>query len=56
MKIWVVMGNDFPDAVFDTEAGAKQYCKDKRDANKAHREKMPGPTIYWRSYEFDLRQ
>jgi hypothetical protein len=48
-KVYVVMGNDFPDAVFDSEAAAEAYCETKRD------EKRPWTrTIYWRVYEFTL--
>jgi hypothetical protein len=43
-KVYVVMGNDFPDAIFSTQAGAEQYCEKKKSENKH---------IYW--LEFELR-
>lgn len=51
MKVFVVMGNDFPDAVFAKEADAEAYCESKRDGNATH-----GHRIYWRVYGFDLRE
>jgi hypothetical protein len=55
MKVWVVMGNDFPDAVFKSEAAAEKYCADKKAANHKDRQSGHGRMIYWRSYDFDLR-
>lgn len=53
VKVWVVMGNDYPDAVFTTEAAAKAYCEEQKKKSL-----YPGtstPRIYWRTYEFELR-
>jgi hypothetical protein len=50
-KVFVVMGNDFPDAVFDNKTTAEEYCSLKsRGAHKHARR------IYWRVYEFTLNQ
>lgn len=46
--VFVVMGNDFPDAVFDTEEAAERYCAEKITTVSGHR-------IYWRVYDFALR-
>lgn len=57
MKVWVIMGNDYPDAVIGSEEEAKDYIDKKKKEDIQKREKaMPGygPRIYWRSYEFDL--
>lgn len=50
---WVVMGNDYPAAVFSTEQGAADYILLKKwyyevgpDGTRGH--------IHWRSYRFDL--
>lgn len=48
-KVWVVMGNDFPDAVFSSEEKATAYCAEKK------KEPSPGARIHWRSYEFELQ-
>ena len=54
-KIYVVMGNDFPDAAFSTEEKADAYVErmrkedDKNNSIKIHHVK-----IYWRAYEFIL--
>lgn len=45
-RVFVVMGNDFPDAVFSEEAVAEAFCKMRRA--------VPGSRIYWRVYDFEL--
>lgn len=52
MKVWVVMGNDFPDAVFFTKASAEAYCERKRDEPKID---PYHARIYWRHYEFEVQ-
>lgn len=51
--VWVVMGNDYPDAVFTSETEAEAYCFQKRTLNQKHRE-QGGRLIYWRTYRFAL--
>jgi hypothetical protein len=51
MKVFVVMGNDFPDAVFSTVVLADQYVRAKQAEKPIRR---PAPTMYWRVYEFTL--
>lgn len=48
MKVFVVMGNDFPDAVFLTEEGANKYIEKKKKDSKEYR-------IYWRFYAFEAK-
>lgn len=45
-KVFVVMGNDYPDAVFSEEAAAEAFCKMRRA--------VPGSRINWRVYDFEL--
>ena len=52
-KCWVVMGNDYPAAVFSNEKAADAYAKRRAEANKKYVENGGG-MIYWRAYEFDL--
>ena len=47
----VVMGNDFPDAVFDTLAAAEAYCEKRREQDK---KASPRRMIHWRTYDFYL--
>lgn len=46
MKVYVIMGNDFPECVFADKLDADEYVKD-REQPKPRR-------IHWRVYEFDL--
>lgn len=50
MPVWVVMGNDFPDSVFDNSEAAERHCDSKRDGHETHARR-----IYWRVYKFQLR-
>jgi hypothetical protein len=52
-RVWVVMSNDFPDAVFTSEAAANAYCKGKMNEQK---KEMPSPRIYYHNYEFEVRE
>jgi len=51
MKIYVVMGNDYPDAVFTNEVVAERYCMTKRAEDLLL---YVSPRIDWRVYPFDL--
>ena len=51
LKVYVVMGNDYPKCVFTTEAVADKFCADKKAEQKANH----GPRIYWRVYGFPLQ-
>jgi DNA polymerase I-like protein with 3'-5' exonuclease and polymerase domains len=48
---WVVMGNDYPDAVFASEKEAEAHIKRKKREDK---KKGTGRTIYWRAISFPL--
>lgn len=50
MKVFVVMGNDFPDCVFDDSDKADEYIKTKKDDDQKEFRR-----IYWRSYEFEVK-
>lgn len=52
-KVYIVMGNDFPDAVFSNKTKAEEYVEKK----KTETPKFPltgTARIYWRCYEFEL--
>ena len=53
MKVWVIMGNDFPDAVFDNEEAAEAHIKARKAEGKIHGGSYA--KIYWRAYEFPLQ-
>ena len=53
MKVWVLMGNDWPDSVYATKKKAEAAVKQRREIDDHavdHR-----PRIYWRHYEFEVR-
>lgn len=54
MRVWVVMGNDFPHSAHKTEEGAQGEIE-KKKAERGH-SSYPPPRIYWRAYEFDLKE
>lgn len=51
MKVYVVMGNDYPDAVFDSEQAAKSFCEAKKAKNATGER-----PIYWRYFEFEMNR
>lgn len=58
-KVYVVMGNDYPSAVFSTEAAAEAYCKTATDEHEAEMRKMYGDKGFWshihyRAYDFEI--
>ena len=49
MKVYVIMGNDYPGAVFSTKEAAEKFVAERKKKCK------DGLTpIYWRSYEFEM--
>lgn len=54
MKVYVVMSNDFPDSAFSKEEDAEAYCATQRAQRQDPRVSMT-PLIYWKVYEFELR-
>lgn len=54
----MVMGNDFPDAVFSTEEAARAFCEQQlradreEDARNGRRSQIP--RIYWRVWDYEL--
>lgn len=55
--VYVIMGNDFPDAVFSTRELADDFIRRKTaEENKACKAGSGLRRIYWRSYQFTLDQ
>lgn len=54
MRVFVVMGNDYPDRVYDTQQAADDFCRQKNNESAAQTEKGYR-RIYWRYYEFELQ-
>lgn len=63
--VYVVMGNDFPEAVFADKGEAERFAKEKMDSQKAKhaeedarfgRKTFYTPRVFWRVYAFPLRQ
>ena len=50
MRVFVLMGNDFPEDVFANEIEANRACKER-----AAKDNVPGRRIYWRLYPFELQ-
>lgn len=58
MKVYVIMGNDYPSRVYADEAKAEAFVdektrEEKELAAKPVHQRSRG-RIYWRSYEFEL--
>lgn len=51
MKVFVVMGNDFPDSVFSDKATADAHIAKIKEEDKDR-----SPRIYWRVHEFELNR
>jgi hypothetical protein len=47
LRVYVVMGNDYPDAVFTNEAAALRHCEAKTKLGRADVTR-----IHWRYYDF----
>lgn len=54
MKVWVVMGNDYPVTVFDNELAANLYCKFQTKVNTLEMKTRNAGKVYWNAYEFPL--
>lgn len=54
MKVYVVMGNDYPSRVYKTRRGAAKFIEEKEEYDVKRMRETGGPKIYWRSYEFDV--
>lgn len=50
MKVWAIMGNDYPDAVFDAEEAAHKYIDKKKKQQAGY-----SAVVYWRAYEFEVQ-
>ncbi len=54
--VHVVMGNDFPEAVFLSIDRANEFIDKKRAEDDERLKKDRGPRIYWRSYTFEIEE
>lgn len=57
MKVYVLMGNDFPDAVFTSERRANEVAEERRAIEpgfKYSTGQIRAPRIYWCLDEFEL--
>jgi hypothetical protein len=54
MRAWVIMGNDYPDAVFLSAAEADAYVAAAKREQEAMRDDDCRKRIYWRHYEFEI--
>lgn len=50
-KVYVIMGNDYPDAVFSDAGQADRHCEKMRERDRKMDQR---PRIYWRSYPFKV--
>lgn len=49
MTVYVIMGNDYPEAVFSLYSDAAAFIEEKKKANTELK-------IHWRSYAFNLNE
>jgi hypothetical protein len=56
MKVWVLMGNDFPEAVFADQIAAEAEVKRRMDEQRVGKPNWDTPRVYWRVYDFKLRR
>jgi len=54
-KVYVVMGNDFPDCVFAKEADADEYVNTKTAVEREKQLHRVGPRIHYRHYEMEVK-
>lgn len=53
MRVFVVMGNDYPAAVYDSERAAEKRCHAEMAKNERRLRDGYGK-IFWRYYDFTL--
>jgi len=56
MKMFVIMANDFPEAVFDDENKAKAFVVAMNASDRRRCESLHATRIYWKCYEFELNK
>ncbi len=52
MKIWVIMGNDFPCGVAGSEEKGQAIIEELREKDNQH---YPPSIIYYRLYEYEVQ-
>lgn len=55
-QVWIVMSNDFPDAVFQSRAAAEAYCHKENENDKIRALKNRCARIFYRCYNFEVRR
>jgi hypothetical protein len=55
MKVYIIMGNDYPDAVFRRKDEAEAYVIMKKK-DEEERQQLGHRMIYWRVYDFELKE
>lgn len=55
-KVWVIMGNDYPESVYASEKGAEAEVDrlKKNDEERLKNQSGHGVKVYYRPYEFEL--
>jgi hypothetical protein len=54
--VYVVVGNDYPDSVWATRDAALRYIQELKSTNRMPSSVGPNRPIYWREYEFVVRE
>jgi len=64
MKVWVVMGNDYPESVHASEEAAELHIAKlkaiaEEEATRLHaderHQRQHASRIFWRAYEFEVQ-
>lgn len=55
MRVHVVMGNDYPEKVFEHAQHAARFVRMKTGQERGKSD-THSPRIHWRSYEFELEK
>jgi hypothetical protein len=55
MKVYVVCGNDYPDAVFQTEKSAIDHINKMKNLVAPQSSPVTRARIYWRYYEYEVQ-
>lgn len=56
-KVWVIMGNDFPESVWGDEEKVNKEIErlKKEDEDRLKKLRTMGPKVYYRSYAFEVQ-
>jgi hypothetical protein len=56
MRVFVIMGNDFPAGVMQAREDAEKLCAEKNTADAIAADRDRRGRIYWRYYPFKLNK